>query len=298
MTELMRVCVKCHLELPVSDFTVTDREKGYRRGACKTCESARVRAYYAANPEYRAYTKANSIKQAKANPERTALYGRRVMLKRNYGITPEQFDQLLAAQNGCCALCGATEHGRTGDSGRYNGRNKWLVESWPVDHDHKAGHVRGLLCHPCNIRIGGYEALRDLVGDDRLRDYLNRPSPVLSLPVASPVVAEPKPEPRYVADLPPRYTRGQCTVCGVDQHAGGLCFKHYMRARRSGTTDLSGPVAGAAHHKTVLTECQARTIKFSTERGADLARRYGVNPSVISSIRKGLTWKHLEESSA
>ena len=292
----MRVCVKCHLELPVTEFTVTDRVKGYRKGKCKKCESARVRAYYAGNSDYRLRQIENSIKQAKANPVKTAKRGRKMMLKSKYGMTPEQFDRLLASQDTKCALCGATEHGRTGDSGRHNGRNKWLVESWPVDHNHATGEVRGILCHPCNVKIGGYEVLLDLVGEAALLGYLSRPNPLLAFPQAP--LPEPKPEPRYVAALPPRYTRGQCTVCGVDQHAGGLCFKHYMRARRSGTTDLSGPVAGAAHHKTVLTECQARTIKFSTERGADLARRYGVNPSVISSIRKGLTWKHLEESSA
>lgn len=296
MPEQMRVCVKCHLELPLMEFSVIDREKGYRRGSCKKCEAARVRVFYATNPDYRSKQMANSVKQAKANPVARAKHGRKSMLKSKYGMTPEQFDQLLASQGSKCALCGSTEHGRKGDSGRYSGRNKWLVESWPVDHNHTTGEVRGILCHPCNVKIGGYEALLDQVGEAALLGYLSRPNPLFALPLSP--EPEVKPEPRYVADLPPRYARGQCTICGADQHAGGLCFKHYMRARRKGTTDLSGPIAGAAHHKTILTECQARTIKFSTERGADLARRYGVNPSVISSIRKGLTWKHLEEGSA
>ena len=104
----LKVCSKCHLELPIDQFTVTNQAKSYRRGHCRSCESARVRAYYAASPDYRAKTKANSTKQAKANPERAAVWRRRADIKRRFGITVEQYNQLLAAQGGACALCGAT----------------------------------------------------------------------------------------------------------------------------------------------------------------------------------------------
>ena len=43
----------------------------------------------------------------------------------------------------------------------------------------------------------------------------------------------------------------------------------------------------------VLTEAQAREIKFGTGRGIDLSARFGVNPSSISAIRTGRTWKHI-----
>jgi hypothetical protein len=43
-------------------------------------------------------------------------------------------------KGGRCAICGT-------DSPRGNG-------SFPVDHDHRTGRVRGLLCHPCNTGIG------------------------------------------------------------------------------------------------------------------------------------------------
>jgi hypothetical protein len=42
-----------------------------------------------------------------------------------------------------------------------------------------------------------------------------------------------------------------------------------------------------------LTEAQARQIKASKEAGVDLARQYGISPSVITDIRRGRTWKHL-----
>jgi hypothetical protein len=62
--------------------------------------------------------------------------GRRAIhLRAKYGITPEQYDAMFAAQEGLCALCRRAEATR-------------------VDHDHETGVVRSLLCHPCNAGIG------------------------------------------------------------------------------------------------------------------------------------------------
>ena len=60
-----------------------------------------------------------------------------------YGITNSDYEVLLQKQNGVCAICG-----------NKNKAGKRLV----VDHDHKSGVVRGLLCNTCNIGIGN---LRD-----------------------------------------------------------------------------------------------------------------------------------------
>lgn len=60
---------------------------------------------------------------------------------RKYGITLQEYDDLLLRQGGVCTLCGA-KNLRAGD--------KYLC----VDHDHITGDVRGLLCHRCNSGIG------------------------------------------------------------------------------------------------------------------------------------------------
>jgi predicted nucleic acid-binding Zn ribbon protein len=57
------------------------------------------------------------------------------------GLEPGDYERLLVAQEGRCAICGATEPG--GRGGRFH-----------VDHDHATGRVRGLLCHGCNVGIG------------------------------------------------------------------------------------------------------------------------------------------------
>lgn len=68
------------------------------------------------------------------NKERT----RSTQLQRHYGITLEEYNELLKKQNNCCAICG--------DSPR--------KKSFSVDHDHITGKVRGLLCRGCNVGIG------------------------------------------------------------------------------------------------------------------------------------------------
>lgn len=58
-----------------------------------------------------------------------------------YGLTPVQYDELLLAQGGACALCRST------DPQHWSGR-------FQVDHDHQTDAVRGLLCAPCNGGLG------------------------------------------------------------------------------------------------------------------------------------------------
>jgi len=63
---------------------------------------------------------------------------RRYFLKRKYGITPEQYAELLLEQKGVCAICGGM-----------NKKNRRLF----VDHNHQTNQVRGLLCRKCNSII-------------------------------------------------------------------------------------------------------------------------------------------------
>jgi len=59
-----------------------------------------------------------------------------------YGITQSDYQLMLAEQLFACAICRS----------RYVGRQNSFY--FAVDHDHKTGRVRGLLCHRCNVNLG------------------------------------------------------------------------------------------------------------------------------------------------
>jgi hypothetical protein len=70
-------------------------------------------------------------------PERFQAYMRKAL----YGLSEEQYQSLLAAQQGVCAICGSKETAK-------------LKKTLSVDHCHKTGKVRGLLCMSCNRALG------------------------------------------------------------------------------------------------------------------------------------------------
>jgi hypothetical protein len=75
------------------------------------------------------------------NREREAARAREKVLRSKYGITEEQYQQLLQQQKECCAVC--CRH--------YSEFNRRLA----VDHDHHSGELRGLLCTFCNRYVVG-----------------------------------------------------------------------------------------------------------------------------------------------
>lgn len=63
---------------------------------------------------------------------------------KKYGLTPEQYDAILSAQGGVCAIC----------------KTNWMRGGYrhlDVDHDHTTGKVRGLLCGRCNRGLGYFK---------------------------------------------------------------------------------------------------------------------------------------------
>lgn len=76
------------------------------------------------------------------------------MIKTKYGLTPEAVDRMVTEQSGRCAICKAAFVDVAAD------RFRW--SPFAIDHCHKTGKVRGLLCHKCNKGLG-------LFADDRIR---------------------------------------------------------------------------------------------------------------------------------
>lgn len=92
----------------------------------------RAAAWAKANPDK---VRAKSARYHASHPE--VFRNRR--LRRNFGITLAEYEHMIVAQNGVCAIC--RKPCKTG-------------RRLAVDHDHDTGKVRGLLCAGCNIGIG------------------------------------------------------------------------------------------------------------------------------------------------
>jgi hypothetical protein len=92
------------------------------------------RKYRAAHPDK---VRASNAAWGAANPG----YYVAAAYRRRYGLTPNDYDRLLAEQGHRCAICGAPV-----------APGKRLH----VDHDHETSKVRGLLCHHCNTSLGGF----------------------------------------------------------------------------------------------------------------------------------------------
>jgi hypothetical protein len=111
-----RSCSKCNQRLLLTEF--------YRTGAqCKRCRIQAVQARYWANHD-----------------EQLAWH-RAHRLEKTYGLTEQQYQDLLEAQGGVCAICHKPPPG------------KYRLS---VDHDHDTGEIRGLLCNPCNSALGRF----------------------------------------------------------------------------------------------------------------------------------------------
>lgn len=75
------------------------------------------------------------------NHAKSLVIHRRANLKKSYGISIEEYDSMLAAQASVCAICS-----KNPDKMRLG-----------VDHCHKTGRIRGLLCTNCNQALGKFK---------------------------------------------------------------------------------------------------------------------------------------------
>ena len=120
MSELTKTCTTCGETKLISKFWKGSSKSLGVQHRCTKCGKAYNKKFWA----------------SKAG-RRTHLANK---LKSSFGLSLGEYDSMLDAQGGVCLICGGTE-GR-----KYRGVPTRLA----VDHDHKTGKVRGLLCYRCN----------------------------------------------------------------------------------------------------------------------------------------------------
>jgi len=121
-----KICSKCGIEKEINKF--------YKH---KTCKDGYLSFCIDCKTEY---TKKHQIEYWKSDSYKSSI------LRKLFGIDIEQYRNILEKQNGVCAIC---EQKETVIDKRIN-----KVRRLSVDHDHKTGKVRGLLCAKCNHLLG------------------------------------------------------------------------------------------------------------------------------------------------
>ena len=152
----MKYCSGCKLEKEDTEFGKNARRISGLDTYCKECRYIKNTTYRVANFEkvstyrkkyyasHQEKEKAQMKEYAKNNPSKISEPSARAKqrdkrLQKTFGISSSEYDSILVAQNGLCAIC-----------------NQPNQTQYPlaVDHDHTTGKVRELLCLRCNTGLG------------------------------------------------------------------------------------------------------------------------------------------------
>lgn len=126
----IKICTKCKKVLLISRFY---KQKKGKYGVSSVCKECKLK--YNQTPK-------RKKQRAKYRKSEVGKTNRKREIVKRHGLTLEQYDEMFLIQNGICYICGEVN-----PSGN----------RLHVDHNHKTGRVRKLLCTRCNILIGYLE---------------------------------------------------------------------------------------------------------------------------------------------
>lgn len=135
--KMNKICTKCKIEQEENQFPLHARYRGGRTTWCRQCLRERTIQWYINNPEKR---RASESRRNKRNPK----VRQNSKFKQRYGISLENFNEISTKQNDRCLICD-----------KHKSDNK--LGKLFVDHCHKSGKVRGLICDNCNRGLGHFK---------------------------------------------------------------------------------------------------------------------------------------------
>jgi len=131
---ILKICNKCGNQYPLTKefFHVNKRRCDGFTSQCKKCRTEKSLKHYKTIGKYK-----------------------------EFGITQDQYNFLSESQGNVCAICKNPEISKS---------NKKTIDMLSIDHDHKTGKVRGLLCKKCNSILGHIE--KYLTNPEKWDNYL------------------------------------------------------------------------------------------------------------------------------
>lgn len=141
-----KFCSKCSSCKPTALFYKNKSTADGFRSWCVECTLRQNRIYAESkrdvkNKSERERYISNKPKRLEQTKEYYLLKGKDKTLQKMYGISLNDYYEMLESQGGGCAICGR----------HYSNKRSSFLS---VDHNHKSGRVRGLLCSRCNKALG------------------------------------------------------------------------------------------------------------------------------------------------
>ena len=139
----MKKCTRCKEEKELFEFAKDKYNPDGLTYRCKKCRNIHYNEFYKRNPEKQKEKNDSQKGNRKKyySSEEGIKSSRKSHLKRAFGMSLEEYEDILSSQKGKCAIC---EDFKTHD------KHGVLA----VDHCHKTGEIRGLLCFKCNTILG------------------------------------------------------------------------------------------------------------------------------------------------
>lgn len=130
-----KICSKCEVLKPHSDYFKDNARDIGIRPSCKACSQKETIEWR--NKHRSEYN--NYVAQWRAkNPDKQHA----TEIKRDYGLDISDYNRIILEQRNKCAICNEAHNPKIKRGRLY------------VDHDHKTGLIRGLLCGGCNSMLG------------------------------------------------------------------------------------------------------------------------------------------------
>lgn len=123
-------CNTCGIVKPLFEYNKRSKSIDGYQHKCRKCSSEAWQKWKSNNPEYQ-----------KDYYLENKEYFKRIRYQNKFGLSEADIQEMLEDQNYTCAVC-----------------PRDLEKSrWVIDHDHKYGHARGILCYGCNNGLGAFD---------------------------------------------------------------------------------------------------------------------------------------------
>lgn len=138
----MKLCNGCKENKEFNDFHKDPKGKYGFKSRCKVCYKKEKQSWHSKN-KVEVYKK--TVNWAKNHPKSIEINNKNKRFKK-YNITEKQYNEMVIKQNDLCFICDKNETRLNKRSGK--------KQPLCIDHCHKTGKIRGLLCFKCNFVLG------------------------------------------------------------------------------------------------------------------------------------------------